>query len=821
MYYSTSSTPPTVATTPNMSAVTGVSTTIAGLSPNTEYYVWMRSLCTSETGPWNGSYLKFKTSCAPVASLYEGFETTATGNFVPTCWERMAPSASAGSMSISTATPAAGTKNVYQYASTTQSPTIVALPEFSNVNAGTHWLRFKARTTVAGGTLSVGYVTDVTDVMSFVTIEDLTINNTSYAVPSAEYKVIVPNTLPSNARLAIKNKNDGKAYYWDEVNWEPVPTCLEPSDLAVSNITADGATLTWTASTSSPTGGYDVYYSTTNTAPTSTSTPNVNVNSTTANLSSLTDNTTYYVWVRSHCSSTDQSTWLALPSFKTSCLPVAYMYEGFESYASGSIVPDCWVRMAAATSAGSMSISTVTPATGTKNIYQYASATQTPTIVALPVFSNVDAGTHRLRFKARISSGTGGTLSVGYVTDINDLNSFVSLEDLTINNTTYTGAAAQYQVVIPNTVPSGARLALKNKNDAKSYYWDDIYWEPNSSCEEPTTLSVTNITTTAATVNWVAPATAPANGYDVYYSLVNTAPIPTTTPTTTVSALSANLTSLNPSSVYYVWVRSRCSSTDQSPWVALSNFATACDAVNLPYVQNFDAVTVPALPNCTTNQNVGSGNNWTTIASPGYGFNSQVLRYSYSSSNAANAWFYTAGINLIAGTNYKISFDYGNNSTTYVEKMKVAFGTSADATAMTTQVVDLPNITGSAKQTVTYSFTVPTTGVYYFGFNAYSIANQYALYVDNINIDQDVLGTSEVNTKDGIMVYPNPFHDVVTISGTRDLKSVQVMDASGRLVKTIERPAAQLQLGDLKSGMYILQLVHRDGTTSSVKVMKK
>ena len=820
VYYSTTNTAPTATSTPNMN-VAGTSANLTSLTDNTTYYVWVRSVCsTTDKSIWN-ALPSFETACLPMTSLYEGFETTATGNNVPDCWVRMAPVTTPGSMSISTTTPAAGVNNVYQYASATQNPTIVALPVFSNVNAGTHWLRFKARATTTGGTLSVGYVTDISDVASFVSIEDLTINNTTYTTSDAIYKVIIPTTVPAGARLAIKNKNDAKSYYWDEVNWEPIPTCVAPTSLGASAITDNSATVSWTASTTPPTNGYDVYYSTTNTAPTATTTPSVNVAGTSANLTSLTDNTTYYVWVRSNCSTTDQSIWVALPSFETSCLPVSYMYEGFETTASGNYVPDCWVRMVPVSSPGSMTITTTTPASGTKNVYQYTSTTTNPVIVALPVFSNINAGTHRLRLKARVSSA-GGTLSVGYVTDVNDVSSFVSIEDLTINNTTYTDPTAQYNVIIPNTVPAGARLAIHGKNDAKSYYWDDVYWEPNSTCAEPTALTVTSTTTTTATLSWTAPATAPAEGYDVYYSLVNTVPTPSTTPSVNVTTTTANLSSLSPSSMYYVWVRSRCSSTDQSPWVALPSFATACDAVNLPYVQNFESVTTPALPTCTTNQNVGTGNNWGTVASPGYGFTTNALIYSYNTSNAANVWFYTAGINLTAGTNYKISFDYGNNSTTYApEKLKVAFGTSAVATAMTTQIVDLPNINQAALQSGTYTFTVPTTGVYYFGFNCYSDADKFYLYVDNIAVDVNNLATSEVDTKDSIKVYPNPFHDVITISEIRNVKTVHVMDASGRLVKTIEKPTAQLQLGDLKSGMYILQLAHRDGTTTSVKVIKK
>jgi hypothetical protein len=49
-------------------------------------------------------------------------------------------------------------------------------------------------------------------------------------------------------------------------------------------------------------------------------------------------------------------------------------------------------------------------------------------------------------------------------------------------------------------------------------------------------------------------------------------------------------------------------------------------------------------------------------------------------------------LNLTAGTQYTISYRYGNNSTTYVEKLKVAFGTSATAAAMVNAIADYPAI---------------------------------------------------------------------------------------------------------------------------------
>ncbi|PJJ67952.1 fibronectin type III domain-containing protein [Chryseobacterium geocarposphaerae] len=695
-------------------------------------------------------------------------------------------------------------------------------------------------------------------------------------------------------------------------------TCVPPTLQAAGSITANSATISWTAPTGSTPASYDIYYSTSNTIPSSTATPNfAGETGTSKTIPSLNPNTVYYYWVRSNCSTgTSQSSWSFGGTFKTACGAMTSMVENFDSYTTGNIVPDCWVRNAGT---GSMTISSTSPASGTRNIYQNVSSTGTPSTVVLPEFSNINAGTNWLRFKAKVSSATG-TLKVGYVTNPTDASTFVLLQALSITNTTYTNS--EYTVIVPNTVPANARLAIQNTADAKSYYWDDVYWEPLPSCFAPTTITSSNVASFSATIGWTAPSTAPANGYDVYYSTSNVAPTSSTVLNSTNSVpattTSAQLTTLASSTTYYIWVRSNCSSTDKSTWtgpisittpsfcptvtapaagatgvsvtpsitwnavtgaagyrltvgttaggtdvlnnidvgnvttypftISLAfntkyyytvnayaggqtsssctenNFTTACTSIGTPYVLDFESVTTPALPGCTYNVNAGTGNNWTTADAPTDcpGLSTKVLRYAWNSSNAANTWFFTQGLNLTAGTQYTISYKYGNNSTTYVEKLKVAFGTSATAAAMVNAIADYPSINDKTAHTASVNFTVPTTGIYYFGFNAYSTANQYYLYVDDISVNNANLATSEVSAnKNTVQAYPNPFTDVLNISDIKNVKSVSVMDIAGRLIKNIEKPSSTLHLGDLKEGLYLVVLNMNDGSKQTIKAIKK
>ena len=80
-------------------------------------------------------------------------------------------------------------------------------------------------------------------------------------------------------------------------------------------------------------------------------------------------------------------------------------------------------------------------------------------------------------------------------------------------------------------------------------------------------------------------------------------------------------------------------------------------------------------------------------------------------------------------------------------------------------------------------------------------------------------GTSNVD-RAKVTAYPNPFHDVLNISDVKGVKSVSVSDVAGRLVKNM-KAAAQLNLSDLKTGMYIVTLHMEDGSVKSIKAIKK
>jgi hypothetical protein len=336
------------------------------------------------------------------------------------------------------------------------------------------------------------------------------------------------------------------------------------------------------------------------------------------------------------------------------------------------------------------------------------------------------------------------------------------------------------------------------------------------ACLPPTGLTATVVTASSANLGWTEAGTA--TSWDVEWGTFGFTP--TGTPTISNATNTQGISSLSPNTTYSFYVRANCGAGGYSTWSGPFSFTTSCVADNVPYNQNFESATVPNLPSCTTQQNVGSGNLWTVQNNPGYGFTTKALRYAWNGSNAANVWFYTNGINLVGGTTYRITYDYGGTGTFFPEKLKVAYGTSANAAAMTNLLADHPNVISDIPVNNIVDFTPATSGVYYFGFNAYSIANQFYLFVDNIVVDV-ALSNSDFDNSN-FLAYPNPVRDILNISYTSEISSVRVINMIGQEVisRNINATSTQVDMSELSAGTYIVNVTVGD-SVKTLKVVKQ
>ena len=382
-----------------------------------------------------------------------------------------------------------------------------------------------------------------------------------------------------------------------------IPGCASvPGTLSTGVISSTTAVINWNAAAIAPGSGYEYYFSTSSTAPTTTITGTVAAGVTSVSLSGLTANTTYYFWVRSKCDATFSSGWTGPISFTTTCVPVSLnITQGFNA----STIPSCWSQQYVS-GASNLSYPTgsstpaTTPQEGTNYVYwsssTFASGTQTR-LVSPPIFTtgvpSVDVQFQWFHDNTNYTTasyadegvyveystnGTSWTIVGSEITRLGGVNGW-NLKTITLP----AGAGNQSLLYV------GFRFVSRFGNNCSM---DAVDIHPTPACSaQPSSLSTSALTATTATISWVAASPVPASGYEYYYSTSSTTPTTVISGSVANTILSASLTGLAAGTTYYFWVRSRCDATTTSLWAGASSFTTSSPCTSAPSVLISNAVT--------------------------------------------------------------------------------------------------------------------------------------------------------------------------------------------------------------------------------------
>jgi hypothetical protein len=543
--------------------------------------------------------------------------------------------------------------------------------------------------------------------------------------------------------------------------WTP-GSCPSPGGITFTALLATSVTANWN-STGATSYTYELR---TSGAPGSGPTGLVatgNTATTTVNLTGLAPNTTYTFHVRSLCGG-DLSNW-ATATFTTPCTAVVAPYvETFDNVvvtASAYVTPpSCWNNFS---SAGNF--------TSTTNVWRFANGIGNPSVDPDYGVENVTDHTSGSGFFAWYdgSFGTGVTnitlesplidmsgLTAPFVrfflfsnnTDDGALNpiSLQAYDGTTwVNLLTYQGNAPQWielSATVPAGIPSTTRFRIvAQPGTGGSIFYNDLLVDDFAvinapTCFPPTAITVGSITTTTATVSFTGSG-APSYGYEV-----RTSGAPGSGPAGLVSSGTGagspiTLTGLPSGTNLIVYLQGICPGNDLSAWSQGVAFTTPCTSFTVPWSDNFNTTTPGSTPNCWTIIDLGGATTWGSVVAPTSpaGFTGTTMRYTYSFSDPANDWLISPGLELTGGVSYRLEYRLGHNAgTSYTERVRVMYGTSPTAAAMTNLIHDHDSLTGTTSAEYEWDFTPPTTGVYYIGYYVYSIANQFYVYLDDVSV---------------------------------------------------------------------------------------
>ena len=446
------------------------------------------------------------------------------------------------------------------------------------------------------------------------------------------------------------------------VSVNEMPSCLRPSGLRLSSISANEATVTWTGDED---GAWQVAYDTTGFNPDAEGLTYIEATENSADLQDLTANTTYDVYVRSVCDNGSYSTWSNMLQFKTLC--DAYVVtednpfvETFNTLTAAAGIPDCWNNEEG----------TVTTASYKWNYYatgqtgacvrfnSYSASNGQTNMLKTPVLDLTGVSTPMLSFSYK--NATGGDFSVYLSTD---------------GGVTYTTALATGMTGVSSWTRQ--ELVLSDLEEAENVvfvfkgtsnygsgdayiYLDSVVVGMASGCLRPANLTLTSVSSDEATVTWsnVMEGTT----VELYYK-EHSATTYTTVSGSELDNNSYQMTGLLPNTQYDVYVAAICDNNDTLTTTVLT-FKTPCVTTVVttadPFQEDFNTLTA-GIPDCWNNDEgtvTTASYKWNYYAS---GQTGACVRFnSYSASNGQTNMLKTPVLDLSGLANPMVSFSYKN-----------------------------------------------------------------------------------------------------------------------------------------------------------------
>ena len=585
-------TPQTIYTTPSIS--------LANLNANTLYEVFVQGHCDNgENSSWESG--SFRTGCAAITVLpfMENFESYPTGSssnhVLPNCWDYVnGGSSAAGCPTINTGSSYA-TGNClyfYSYSSTSYTDQIAILPEIDVTTLPINTLRlyFDARK-YQTSTSYVDYVEiGVMEANSqFVPVDTVTFTSTTISTHVVDFS----NYTGTGTRMAIRAPRPTGSFtynytYLDNIRIDVAPSCANPTNFHVTNLTSTSADFTWTDAASE--GTWQILVVPAAQIPDFTQAQTETNN--TYSVSSLTANTQYKAYLRTVCSNgLGYSEWITT-TFSTPCQPLATLpfSENFDSYAgttstSASVnnLPSCWAyhNNGTSTSYSGYPIvynSSTYASSGSNSMRFYIYSTSGTYDDQVAILPPIDVTTYPLNtlmisFDARVSATSYAfNLEVGVMSNPADMSTFVPVQTIQTSSTTY----AHYDVSFAQYTGTGNFIALKAARPTSGYnygYVDNIVVDVVPDCSPVTDLTVSQIAGTSALLSWNDGLFGTPASYQVEYAEHGTNNwIPATGSVTSSPFL---LGGLDPVTDYDVRVKTTCSDNSESAW-AVEQFTTRC-----------------------------------------------------------------------------------------------------------------------------------------------------------------------------------------------------------------------------------------------------
>lgn len=303
--------------------------------------------------------------------------------------------------------------------------------------------------------------------------------------------------------------------------------------------------------------------------------------------------------------------------------------------------------------------------------------------------------------------------------------------DLYINNTfikTFSQVAGSYCEYVTNFDPGVQLIEVKVKNSTGSGPASALsVWSGLDTPGEVNNLTATKNSGRSATINWNAPTKSAHGGY-VDYTTITYDVVRQPDNVTVASGLTTtSYTDNSLSETLKLYSYTVTPNAEGGVGIAMnSNELILGEYCPIPYVESFDRESSLTLWTIVDNN---GGVTWRHFEG------TAAYLLDYEGGTPGDDWLISPSVKLDASKVYKLSFVATTPKTSRVsENFKVTMGTTATIAGQATVLADYPNYMFSSSDPKELTITVPTDGIYNFGFYGYSEPNRFRLMIDNVSL---------------------------------------------------------------------------------------
>lgn len=245
---------------------------------------------------------------------------------------------------------------------------------------------------------------------------------------------------------------------------------------------------------------------------------------------------------------------------------------------------------------------------------------------------------------------------------------------------------------------------------------------------------------------------------------------------------------------------------DTTKWLVVKNIAP----INSPYSMGFEIS--DNLSGWTIDDKNYDGSTWQFVSDTSHSHTGKgFAAYNYNVANGAQDWLISRCIDLTPGV-YGLKYFFKASHQNYPEKFKVAYGNYNNGDSLTNILFESNNVINTEYQGANIPITITTAGTYYFGFNCFSDADSWTLFLDDISIDV-YNNISETKNDAKINIYPNPANENLHINSTEHIKSIKIYNIQSQLIYSVSANSSSISINtsEFESGIYFIKIDTNEG----------